>query len=280
MARIIFPADNVGEAKAYIAALTGVKNIAIPAAPAPNQLGQILKVESKFISVSASAEIGFGYASMSASTEARILLQDYWFSKEIDGTVPEVNSWTFAVGFRVGLCSIGAKADLNVGIGVLAAKAQMEGLNVRLQVLRVGMPGGPNVPVDLAVPVTLDVEKFGELKAWEGSVLQYVEEHRSDLAPVLVSASVNISGEKLLTEAPGVRYALRRIVARQSLKQALALLAAGKAPEVGDGETRTIYSAIFHDTTMLIPGQPSEGRAPSDAEVKAAKDWLLRYQKI
>jgi len=280
MSRIIFPADNVGEAKAYITALTGAQNVKIPAPPAPTQLGEVLKMESKFISLSASAEVGFGYGSGSAAVDVKLLLQDYWFYKEIDGTIPEVNSWTFAVGFRVGLCAVGADVDLNVGIGVLAAKAQIKGLNVRLQVLRVGMPGGPDVPANLAVPVALDVEKFGELKEWEGLVLKYIKEHRSDLMPVLVSASVNIKGEKLLTEVPGVRFALWRIANRQTLKQALGLLAAGKAPEVGEGETRSIYSAVFNDATMLIPGQSSEGRPPSDREVQEAKDWLTQYKKL
>ena len=69
MSRIIFPADNVGEAKAYITALTGAQNVKIPAPPAPAQLGEVLKMESKFISLSASAEVGFGYGSGSAAVD-------------------------------------------------------------------------------------------------------------------------------------------------------------------------------------------------------------------
>lgn len=280
MSRIIFPADSVGEAKAYVKALTGVKDVTIPESPDPSELGQVLKVESKYVSVSASLDIGFGYGAVSGSTNVMVLLQDYWFYKEVEGTIPEVNSWTFAAGFRVGLKIVGFRSDFNVGVGTLAAKAETEGLNVQMQVLRVGMPKGPNVPVNLAIPVSLDVDKFGELKSWEGSVLKYVEDNRAELAPVLVSASVNIKGEKLLSEVPGVRYSLWRIANGETLKQAIGFLIAGKAPEVAEGEVRSIYAAVFNDPTMVIPGQSSEDREPGSSERKEAKNWLMGYKRL
>lgn len=280
MARIIFPHDNVGEAKAYIKALTGANNIAIPNAPSPNEIGQVLKVETKFVSVDSSVDIGFGYGTASGSTNVKILLQDYWFEKEVDGTIPEVNSWTFAVGFRVGIKIVGFKADLNVSLGILAAKAQTEGLNIQIQILRVGMPLGPNVPVSLAVPVTLDVEKFGELKVWEGAVLSYVESKRAELSPVLVSASVNISGEKLLNETPGIRYALWRISKGMKLSEAIALLNAGKAPEVDQSSVRSVYAAVFNDPAMVVVGNPAEQRAPSKNEKDTADQWLTGYKNL
>ena len=280
MSRIIFPADSVGEAKAYIMALTGAKDVKIPPAPDPKEIGQVLKMESKYVSASAAAEIGFGYGSVSGSTDVRVLLQDYWFYKEVEGTIPEVNSWTFATGFRVGLRIVGIGAKVNVGIGTLAAKAETEGLNVQIQILRVGMPKGPNVPATLAVPASLDVDKFGELRGWQENVIKYVEEHRNELVPVLVSASVNISGEKLLNEVPGVRYALWRIKNGETLQQALGFLIAGKAPEVSDGEVRSIYAAVFSDPTMLMVGANSEQRSPETNEQKQAEKWLTGYKRL
>ena len=103
MSRVIFPADSTGEAKAYIRALTGAQNIVIPNSPPPVQLGQVLRTASTFVSVSASASIGFGFADVGGSVDRQVLLQDYWYDKEVDGTIPEVNSWTFAAGFRVGI---------------------------------------------------------------------------------------------------------------------------------------------------------------------------------
>ncbi len=282
MARIIFPADNVGEAKAYIKALTGVASVTIPTAPDPELLGTVLKVESKFISASASADIGFGYGSASGDADVKVLLQDYWFSCEVESEMPEVNSWTYAVGFRVGLQIVKYKTELNVGIGVLAAKAQTEGLNIQLQVLRVGMPHGPAVPVDLAMPVSLDVDKFGNLKAWETDVLNHIKDNRAQLRPVLVSASVNINADKLLNDMRGVRFAMWRIAKGVKLKEALNMLASGKAPDVSTaGPTvRSIYSAIFRDSTMVIPGSNSEDREPSKIEKDLANKWLEEYKNV
>jgi hypothetical protein len=280
MARIIFPHDNIGEAKAYIKALTGLTDVNIPNAPNSNDIGQILKVEAKFVSVESSVDIGFGYGAATGNSDVKVLLQDYWFLKETPGTIPEINSWTFAVGFRVGIKITGFKSDLNVGLGTLAAKAQMEGLNIQIQILRVGMPLGPNVPVNLAVPVTLDVEKFGDLKVWEGEVLSYVQSKRSELAPVLVSASININGEKLLNEAPGVRYSLWRISKGMKLIEALALLNAGRAPEVDQSSVRAVYSTVFNDPSMIIPGHASEKRAPGNIEKNKADNWLTGYKNI
>lgn len=280
MARIIFPHDNTGEAVAYIKALTGLGNVAIPAVPDNNQIGQILKMESKFISVESSMDIGFGYGTASGNTDVKILLQDYWFMKEIAGTIPEVNSWTYAVGFRVGIKIIGFKAELNVGLGMLAAKAQTNGLNIQVQILRVGMPLGPDVPASLAVPETLDVDKFGELKAWQGEVLSYVKAKRAELSPVLVSASVNINGEKLLSETPGVRYAMWRISKGMKLIEAIALLNAGKAPEVDQSSVRAVYAAIFNDPAMAVPGQAAEKRVPGKNEKDAADEWLTGYKNL
>lgn len=280
MARIIFPADSSGEAKAYVKALTGVPDVVIPASPKPGELGQVLRTVSKYVSVSSSASIGFGFADAGGSVDRQVLLQDYWFNKEVDGGIPEVNSWTFAVGFRVGVFIVGFKAELNIGLGQLAAKATVQGLNAQMQVLRVGMPKGPAVPVSIAFPVALNVDNYGELKSWEATVVKYVEEHRDELAPVVVSASVNLNGERLLNDAPGVRYALWRIANGQTLKQALALLAAGKAPDVGEGGTRAVYSAVFHDPTMVIPGQSSETRPVGPGEKKLAVDWLTAYKNL
>lgn len=280
MARIIFPADNEGEARAYIEALTGAQNVTIPACPPSAQLGQVLRTASTFVSLSASANIGFGFAVGSASGDSQVLLQDYWYDKEVAGTIPQVNSWTFAAGFRVGVLIVGYKADLSIGIGQLAAKATTQGVNAQMQVLRVGMPNGPSVPVNVAFPVALNVDNYGDLRTWEGTVVKYADEHRQELVPVLVSASVNINGERLLNDAPGVRYSLWRIANSQTLKQAIALLAAGKAPGVGEGEVRAVYSAVFNDPTMVIPGQSSETRAVGPGEKKTAIDWLTGYRNI
>lgn len=280
MARIIFPHDNVGEAKAYIKALTGLDDVTIPNAPSSNEIGQVLKVETKFVSVESSVDIGFGYGTAGGNADVKILLQDYWFLKEVLGAIPEVNSWTFAVGFRVGIKITGFKASLNVGLGTLAAKAQTDGLNIQIQILRVGMPLGPNVPVSLAVPVELDVDKFGELKVWEGAILSYVENKRAELSPVLVSSSVNINGEKLLTETPGIRYALWRISKGMKLIEALALLNAGKAPEVDPSSVRAVYSAVFNDPAMIIPGHNAEKRQPGNNEKKTADEWLTGYKSM
>lgn len=280
MARIIFPHDNVGEARAYIKALTGADNINIPDAPDAGHIGQILKVESKFISIDSSVDIGFGFGAATGNADVKVLLQDYWFLKEIEGNIPEVNSWTFAVGFRVGIKITSFKADLNVGLGTLAAKAQTDGLNIQIQILRVGMPLGPNVPVNLAVPVTLDVDKFGELKVWEGAILSYIENKRAELSPVLVSASVNISGEKLLNETPGIRYAMWRIFKGMKLTEALSLLNAGKAPEVDASSVRAVYATVFSDPAMVIPGHNAEKRVPGKNEKDIANDWLSGYKNL
>ncbi|MEI7742752.1 MAG: hypothetical protein WCK58_03250 [Chloroflexota bacterium] len=280
MARIIFPADNAGEAKAYIRAVTGATSISIPAGPPTDQLGQVLLTASTFVSVSASASIGFGFADVGGSVDSRVLLQDYWFGKEIDGGIPEVNSWTFAAGFRVGVFIVGYKSDMVLGLGQLAAKATIQGLNVQLQVLRVGMPKGPNVPVGVAFPVALNIDNYGELKIWEGAVVKYVEEHRDELAPVLVSASVNINGERLMNDAPGVRYALWRIANGQTLRQGIALLSSGKAPGVGEGEVRAVYSAVFRDPHMVVAGDVSENRPVGPAEKQTANNWLTGFRNI
>jgi hypothetical protein len=280
MSRIVFPADNQGEAIAYVEALTGAQNVVIPPGPSPAQLGKVLKVESKLVSVSASADLGFGFASTQANMSGRVLVQDYWFLAEILGTIPEVNSWTFATGFRVGLFTTDAKLDFSLGIGILAAKAQIQQASIQIHILRVGMPSGPDVPASLAIPTALDVDKFGELKGWEASVIKYHEEHRSDETPLLVSASVNIKGDKLLTDAPGVRYALWRISAGQTLKQAVALLAAGKAPGVDEGQVRAVYAAMFANPRMVIPGDPSEQTPVTDIQKKAANGWLTGYRNL
>jgi hypothetical protein len=191
-----------------------------------------------------------------------------------------VNSWTFAVGFRVGIKITGYKADLNVGLGILAAKAQTDGLNIQIQILRVGMPLGPNVPVSLAVPVTLDVEKFGELKVWEGAILSYVETKRAELSPVLVSASVNINGEKLLNETPGIRYALWRIAKGMKLIEALTILTAGQAPEVDPSTVRAVYANVFNDPSMVIPGHAAEQRLPGKNEKAIADEWINGYKNL
>lgn len=281
MARIIFPHDNVGEARAYIKALTGLDQITIPNPPSNNDIGQVLKVESKFISVDASANIGFGFGSAQGNANARVLLQDYWFLKEIqENNISEINSWTFAVGFRVGIRIVGFKSKLDVGLGTLAAKAETEGLNIQLQIIRVGMPLGPNVPSSLAIPTELDVDKFGELRKWEGEIISYVEIKRNELSPSLVSASINIDADKLLNDTPGIRYSLWRISKGMTLKESLALLNAGKAPEVSPNSVRSVYSSIFRDNTMIIPGHNSENREPERFEKKAANDWLTQYKNM
>lgn len=280
MSRIIFSAGAEGEAISYIKALTGATNVVVPAGPPTAQLGQVLRTASLFISVSGSASLGFGFADVGGSIDRQVLLQDYWYDKEIPGTIPEVNSWTFAAGFRVGIFIVGYKAELNIGLGQLAAKATTQGMNIQVQVLRVGMPKGPSVPVNVAFPVALNVDNYGDLRTWQGSIIKYVDEHRDELAPVLVSASVNIKGEKLLNDVPGVRYALWRIASSQTLKQAIALLSAGKAPGIQEGEVRAIYSAVFNDPTMVVPGSPSEARSVSSAEKQKANDWLTGYKNI
>ena len=278
MSRIVFPADNVGEAKSYIKALTGSANVDIPPAPLPEELGQVLDVKTKFVSASTAVELGFGYGAFSANTDVKVLVQDYWYLKEVPSVIPEVNSWTFAAGFRVGILIVGYKAELNVGIGMLAAKAQTQGLNVQAQLLRVGMPLGPDVPVDLATPTALNVDKFGSLCLWEGSVLKYVRDSRKELKPVLVSASINIPGERLLNEGTGIRFALWRIKNGKTLRQALDLLV--KVPEVSEGEVRAAYQAIFDDSSMLVPGMASEQRKPGVRETGDADRWLNGYSKI
>ena len=105
-------------------------------------------------------------------------------------------------------------------------------------------------------------------------------EHRAELEPVLVSASVNISGERLLSDVPGVRFALWRIQSKQTLQQAIALLTSPKAAGIGEGEVRSIYAAIFNDPTMLVPGNPSETRPVGDSEKKAAENWLTGYKNL
>lgn len=280
MARVIFPAGNVGEAKAYIKALTGVPDIVIPPPPPSSEIGQVLRSTSLFVSVSASASIGFTFADVGGSVDRQVLLQDYWYDKEVMGTIPEVNSWTFAAGFRVGALITGFKSDLNISLGALAAKASTQGLNIQMQVLRVGMSKGPSIPPNVAFPVALNVDNYGDLRTWQGSVIKYVEDHHSELEPVLVSASVNINGERLLNDVPGVRYSLWRIAGNMTLKQAISLLGAGKAPGVSEGEVRAVYSAIFHDPKMVIPGDPAEIRAVGPGEKKAATDWLNAYKNI
>lgn len=280
MARIVFAPDNTGEAIAIIKALTGATNIPLPTAPAASELGQVLHVASKYLSVEASADIGFGFGSFGASADTKVLLQDYWWSKEVIGSSPQVNSWTFAAGFRVGIRVVGVGVDASVGLGALAVKAQTTGLNVQVQILRVGMTRGPSVPAELAIPSEFDVDKFGSLKAWEGTVIKYGEEKHSELIPTLVSASINIDGQRLLTELPGIRFAMWRIFARQTLKQALGLLAAGKAPNVSEGEVRAVYAAVFNDAAMAVPGSASEKRVVSAAEYNYSNSWLNGYRKL
>lgn len=279
MSRVVFPAGSTGEAVAYIKALTG-QAVSVPSGPQPTDLGEVLLVKTKFVSVAASTNIGFSFGEIGGSTDVKVLLQDYWFMKEVLGDSNPVNSWTFAAGFRVGIRIVAFDAKMNISLGMLAAKAEMEGLNAQIQILRVGMPNGPNVPGPVAFPDTFDVNKFGELKKWEGAIIGYAAEHRADLSPVLVSASINIDGERLLQDAPGVRYALWRILDGETLGAALALLAAGKAPRVGAGEVRSVYATVFNDPTMVVPGQPSEEREPRDAEKEQAEEWLTGYKDL
>ena len=142
------------------------------------------------------------------------------------------------------------------------------------------MPLGPNVPVGLALPVTLNVDKFGELKVWEETVLNYVTSDRTNLAPVLVSASVNINGDKLLNDVPGVRFALWRISKGVKLREAISILDSGQVPEVDPGSVRSVYASVFNDPAMIIPGHDSENRNPGPAEKKQAKDWLEEYKNV
>jgi hypothetical protein len=165
-------------------------------------------------------------------------------------------------------------------MSALAAQVETEGLNIKLQILRVGMPLGPNPPVSLAAPTDLDVDKFGELKVWEGKVIKYVEDKRNELAPVIVSASINIDAGMFLDETPGIRFAMWRIFNKQTLEQAIALLDAGKAEEVNRGVVRALYAKIFNDPTMIIPDSESRKRKPGPGEFSKANRWLRGYKKM
>lgn len=280
MSRIIFSPDNSGDAVAYIKALTGAQVVVVPDPPDNSKLGAVLKVESKLLSVSGSADIGFAFAAGQANMTARVLVQDYWFFASVPGAIPEVNSWTFATGFRVGLMTNDSKIDFSLGLGMLAAKAQVQQANLQIHILRVGMPYGPDVPAGLAMPTALDVEKYGALKSWEESIIAYHKEHRADETPMLVSASINISGERLVNDAPGVRFAMWRIVAGQTLRQSIGLLTAGKAPTVDEGQVRAVYASVFGNNAMIVPGNPAEQTPVQDGQKRAAADWLNSFKNL
>ena len=281
MSRVIFSAGNEGEAIAYVKALTGLSKVTIPDRPKPEQLGEILRAKSKYISVDASASIGFSFGSAGGGVNSKVLLVDYWYDKEVTVNEEKINSWTFAAGYRVGIKITGFNASTDVGLGALAVKAQAEGLNVQIEVIRAGMPQGPSVPAGLANASSFDVEKFGELRAWEGQIIKYAQTNPTELTPLIVSASINIDGERLLKESPAIRYSLWRIFKdKMTLKESLAMLNTGKFPGVEQGQVRAVYSAIFNDPTMVIPNHSSENREPTKLEINESRDWLVGYRNI
>lgn len=281
MSRVIFPAGNQGEAKSYVKALTGLKKVIIPSKPKPEELGEVLRAKSKYVSVDSSASIGFSFGSAGGGLSTKVLLVDYWYDKEVLVDEEKINSWTFAAGYRVGLKITGFNLKTDLSLGALAAKAQSEGLNVQIEVIRAGMPKGPSIPAGLANASTFDVEKFGELRAWEGQIIKYAENNSKEFKPLVVSASINIDGERLLNNSPAVRYSLWRIYKdKMNLKESLALLKAGKTPGIEQGQVRAVYSALFNDPTMIIENHPSENREPTKIEINESREWLMGYKNV
>lgn len=280
-------ANRSAEAEGYVRAVTGVGH-AVPLAPSVRSLGQELLTHSHFTSLQVSESLGFAFVDLGASSDARILSLDYWWTSEHRvKAAPSARyslSWVFGVGYRVGVSYAAKGFSGSVSLSMLAAEAQMNARSVSVQVRRSGLPEGPEVPTELATATELDVDKYSQLVAWQKEVVSYVkaEESRAALQPTLIGLNLVSHDDLLISTSKSLAFAMWRIYKGSSLNRALELRE--ESTELAEGEissdvVQTVYATLLREPEYLL-GRGSRDRAPSADQRREAEVWLFKYKNV
>jgi hypothetical protein len=272
---------RVGEGIAYIKAITRSDNVPMPPAfPQNKVLGAIRWAQVDIYSLNTVAAIGFGgFLNVGGSSDIQVLVQHYLYTSEVENKVTDspVRSYVYGAGFRVALAMYGFKANSDASFGLVAAKAQVEGKRIAVDIRTIGMPKAPAIPGLLTNGQNFNVDSYRLLQNFVDDVSKYLLEKNNELEPLPVAATIDaFPGDALIDTNPGIRYAMWSIMRSETIAQALAK--AKKFTEVDEAIVRSIYAAMMSRPEVIRPGSAFENQKPNAEMVSRASRWINGYQ--
>lgn len=281
MALVRLNVTNPDATNQYLRSLTG-KEIGL-ATPLDNlnRLGEISQGNFTYVSVDLAASMGFGFANASVSQSSRVMTFDYASTANQHEVQDNgIDSWTYGAGYRIGVLASNTEASLQLGLSALAATATLQNKQVSIQVLRYGMPEGPVI----ALPnfAKFDVEAYGMYIQWQTDVIKYMRDNRASLTPIRIYAALSVDIDQYFFNSAPLRYALRRIQDKQTLKQSLDKLRQTPVDHVAghEAEIRAVYARITQIGEYLNEQGVADSQPISDNSKMQAERWIQQYDDI
>jgi hypothetical protein len=242
------------------------------------RLGSFTQIYQTFLSVSAAVKIGFvGFGALDGSVEHKVWITDYGISANQPDINPDngVDSWTYGVGYRVGILMNKSVSQLKIGMAAFAADATLNNTNMFLQVITYGLPAAPTMPSsDLS---RFDVEAYGKLISWQNDVSKYIQASRNELIPMLTHAAITADYDKYLQRFWPMLFALRRLASRQTFTQAVREADRFQGRGVDLFVLRSLYAKATGNSNYLTEGSQAESAPISDNASKYASTILSYY---
>lgn len=192
-----------------------------------------------------------GYFEGSTDMDQELHIFEFSLPVTISSTDDEniILSATYASGFRMVFKVSDIKSDLEVGFAGFAAQSELRLANIKVLFEIYGL--GDNKltkKIDLSklfLFTTFDVSTYNEIIEVQKELVKFFQEADKPFDPVLTSIEIDPSIDLADEKAPSIFFALDKIVHKQKLKEALALVQAYEELDISEEIVKETYLKVF-----------------------------------